>query len=55
MAKQKVAGAENNQLYQIAWNTLAMVFGEQMNNEALETIEAVLKSVKADLEDSKPC
>lgn len=35
--------------YKEAWNTLAMCFGERMQNEELELMDAVLSGVKLDL------
>ncbi len=40
-------------LYQVAWSTLSMVFGEYQNDEALETMEAVLEGVKVELEEGQ--
>jgi len=37
--------------YKEAWNTLAMCFGERMQDEELELMDAVLDSVKLDSEE----
>jgi len=44
-----------DRVYHVAWDTLEMVFGEQMNQEALETMKAVLKGVKSGLKDDVKC
>jgi len=37
--------------YKVAWNTLAMCFGERMQDEELELMDAVLSGVKLDFEE----
>lgn len=42
-----------NSIYKEAWNTLAMCFGERMQDEELELMDAVLSGVKLDFEESE--
>jgi len=39
--------------YKEAWNTLAMCFGERMQDEELELMDAVLQGVKLDSEEQQ--
>lgn len=39
-------------LYKRAWRTLYMVFGEQMNQEAIDTMDSVIESVRLDMVDN---
>jgi len=43
----------NAKLYKSAWVRLASVFGEQINQEALDIMEAVISGVKLELEVNK--
>ena len=38
-------------LYEEAWNMLTMVFGEQLNEASLETMDAILDATKLDREE----
>jgi mannose/fructose-specific phosphotransferase system component IIA len=38
-------------IYKNAWNTLYMIFGEQMNQEALDLMSSTLESEKIEEEE----
>lgn len=40
-------------IYKEAWDTLAMCFGEQLNQEALDLMDGVLKATMADGEEQQ--
>lgn len=42
---------KESSLYEIAWNKLYQVFGEQLNQEALEVMDGVLKGVELEVTD----
>ena len=41
----------SNNIYKEAWNTLTMCFGERMQDEELELMDAVLSGIKLDFEE----
>ena len=42
-----------NSIYKEAWNILAMCFGERMQDEELELMNAVLQGIKLDYEEQQ--